>query len=64
MTDQTSTCDWCRKPGATHTEDQHPLPVDHPDYDAFYDASDEELAALAACALSHFGQPHPTEEQP
>jgi hypothetical protein len=56
MTDQTATpCDWCRRPGATHTEDQHPLPRDHADYDAFYDATDAELTAMTVEALRSSG---------
>lgn len=37
-------CGWCGRPG--HTEDDHPLPKDHPQYDAFYDASDRELSSM------------------
>lgn len=55
MTDIALPCDWCRRPGATHTEDQHPLPKDHPDYDAFFDASDDELTAMAVEAIENFG---------
>ncbi|MFI1194062.1 hypothetical protein ACH4T9_12505 [Micromonospora sp. NPDC020750] len=47
----TTRCDWCRKPNATHTETEHPLRRDHPDYDAFYDATDSDLAAMTADAL-------------
>lgn len=50
-------CDWCRKPGATHTADEHPLPQGHPDYDAFYDASDEELAAVFVDVLRNTFEP-------
>ncbi|WP_435233339.1 hypothetical protein [Micromonospora aurantiaca (nom. illeg.)] len=50
-----SPCDWCRKPYATHGPDEHPLPRDHADYDAFFDASDDELAGMAAEALRNFG---------
>lgn len=39
-------CEWCRRIGATHLESDHPLPKGHPDYDAFYDASDDELAYM------------------
>ncbi|MFG1776631.1 hypothetical protein ACGFIG_09400 [Micromonospora sp. NPDC049048] len=53
-----SPCDWCRKPGATHGPDEHPLPKTHLDYDAFFDASDDELAAMTVCALDHFGEDH------
>lgn len=55
MTDTTSPavsrCDWCRKPNATHTEEEHPLPRDHRDYDAFYDATDNDLAVMVANAV-------------
>lgn len=44
-------CDWCRKPGATHTANDHPLPPEHSDYDLFYDASDQEFAAMILGAL-------------
>ena len=44
-------CDWCRKPGATHTADEHPLPKSHPDYDAFNDATDAELTGVLLDAL-------------
>lgn len=43
-------CTWCRKPG--HAEADHPLPRDHADYDAFYDAGDDELGAIVHNALS------------
>ncbi len=56
MTDTQARCDWCRKPGATHTEEQHPLPRDHADYDAFFDASDGELAGMVAEAASGSGE--------
>ena len=49
-------CDWCRRPGVTHTADEHPLPKAHPDYDAFFDATDDELAGMAAEALRNFGR--------
>lgn len=55
MTGLGPTCDWCRRPGATHTADEHPLPRDHADYDAFYDASDDELTAMTVEALENFG---------
>lgn len=48
-------CDWCRKPNATHTGSEHPLPKDHPDYDAFFDATDDELAGMAVEAIRNFG---------
>lgn len=51
---QHTPCDWCRKPGATHTATDHPLPPAHPDYHAFNDA----LAAMIPGALKT------TEEQP
>lgn len=55
MTDQpTLRCDWCRKPDAAHDAAEHPLPRDHADYDAFFDASDDELAAMTAEALRNF----------
>lgn len=31
----------------SHVASDHPLPNDHADYDAFYDATDEDLAAMA-----------------
>lgn len=40
-----STCTWCRR-GNRHVEADHPLPADHPDYDAFYDATDDQLGAM------------------
>lgn len=58
MTDPTG-CTWCRKPG--HAEADHPLPRDHADYDAFYDAGDDELGAIfagtAGMALTETDQP-------
>jgi hypothetical protein len=42
-------CVWCHRFG--HDAEQHPLPNDHPQYDAFYDASDEELAQMVSEAL-------------
>lgn len=61
MTDKTATpspapCDWCGRSGATHTADEHPLPRDHADYDAFFDATDDELAGMAAEAIRNFGR--------
>lgn len=35
-------CAWCHRFG--HAAEQHPLPKGHPQYDAFYDATDDELA--------------------
>lgn len=52
-----SPCDWCRKPYATHGADEHPLPKDHPDYDAFYDATDAELTSVLFDALSDSDEP-------
>ncbi len=49
-------CDWCGRPGATHLESDHPLPKNHPDYDAFFDASDDELAPMIREALENFGR--------
>lgn len=47
-------CDVCaRAPHADGAE--HPLPTDHLDYDAFYDARDEDLAAMASEAIQNFG---------
>lgn len=30
-----------------HTATEHPLPPDHPDYNAFFDATDAELTEMA-----------------
>lgn len=46
MTNETTRCTWCGRAG--HVEADHPLPKTHPDYDAFYDASDDELAAYVS----------------
>lgn len=51
--DPNSTCDWCGKPG--HDEADHPLPKDHPDYDAFNDADDDELRDVINDALDRQG---------
>lgn len=53
---EASGCDLCRKPGATHVEDDHPLPRGHVDYDAFFDATDDELVGFAAKALFRFNR--------
>jgi hypothetical protein len=42
-------CNLCRHLG--HAESDHPLPKDHPQYDAFYDAGDDELASILATAI-------------
>lgn len=34
----------------------NPLPVDHPDHDAFYDAPDDVLAEMASEAIRNFGR--------
>jgi hypothetical protein len=46
-------CGWCRQPG--HAEGDHPLPKDHPQYDAFYDANDDELSQIVQAALRRQG---------
>lgn len=48
-------CSWCRQLG--HAADEHPLPKDHPQYDAFNDASDDELADMLTGAVWPNGQP-------
>jgi hypothetical protein len=48
-------CGWCKQPG--HAEVDHPLPKDHPQYDAFNDASDDELAGMVNSAVWPNGQP-------
>ncbi|MEV1331151.1 hypothetical protein AB0J20_16415 [Micromonospora costi] len=50
-------CDWCRKPDATHDADEHPLPKTHADYNAFFDATDDELAGMTVEALNNFWGP-------
>jgi len=47
MTDEIR-CVWCHRLG--HTAEAHPLPEGHPQYDAFYDATDEELAEIFSTA--------------
>jgi hypothetical protein len=37
-------CEWCKQPG--HDAEEHPLPAGHPAYDAFYDATDDQLCNL------------------
>lgn len=53
-------CSWCRRPG--HTADAHPLPKDHPDYDAFFDASDDDLAAMLGREIALIERPTAGEE--
>jgi len=53
MNSTPSRCDWCGMTDANHTEDQHPLPRDHADYDAFWDAPDDELVAIAVNAFDN-----------
>lgn len=48
-----STCGWCRRSG--HLEAEHPLPKDHPQYDAFYDATDDELGTMVSDVLRRQG---------
>lgn len=43
-------CAWCHRFG--HTAEEHPLPKDHPQYDAFYDATDDELAVMVSDAIA------------
>lgn len=43
-------CIWCHRLG--HTAEAHPLPKDHPQYDAFYDATDDELAVIVSNAIA------------
>lgn len=43
---QPNACGVCDVAGR-HTAADHPLAKDHPDYDAFFDATDAELAELA-----------------
>lgn len=43
-------CIWCHRLG--HAADVHPLPKDHPQYDAFYDATDDELAVMVSNAIA------------
>jgi hypothetical protein len=40
-------CEVCQRI-VTHRADHHPLPPHHPEYDAFWDASDEQLAGMVA----------------
>ena len=42
-------CAWCHRLG--HAAEQHPLPKGHPQYDAFYDATDNELIGIVINAL-------------
>lgn len=53
MTDE-SLCPWCHQPG--HADTDHPLPKDHPQYDAFYDAPDDDLAEMVSEALHRQGR--------
>ncbi len=46
--DPPENCNLCRHLG--HSEADHPLPKDHPQYDAFYDASDDELSGILVTA--------------
>lgn len=56
-----SRCIWCHRLG--HAAEAHPLPRDHPQYDAFYDASDDELAHMASAAIAP-GRPAPVDRCP
>lgn len=50
MTSDPDRCAWCHRLG--HAAAAHPLPTDHPQYDAFYDASDDELAVIVSNAIA------------
>lgn len=52
-TDTTEPCDLCGR--STHPGMDHPLPADHPAYDAFFDASDDELLDMIHGALDRQG---------
>jgi hypothetical protein len=52
-TSPTSVCEFCGRVGS-HTAAEHPLPTIHPDYDAFFDASDSDLATMASEAINRF----------
>ena len=54
-----SQCDHCGARSNSHTAADHPLPKDHPDYDAFFDASDDELSEMASAALNATTTEHP-----
>lgn len=54
MTDE-DRCVWCHRFG--HTADAHPLPKDHPQYDAFHDATDDELAEMVSRSTWPNGRP-------
>lgn len=41
-------CIWCHRLG--HAAEAHPLPKDDPQYDAFHDATDDELAEMVSNA--------------
>lgn len=43
-------CTLCRRPG--HADQAHPLPRNHPLYDAFYDATDDDLAVMLSKAIA------------
>ena len=43
-------CTWCHRIG--HPAEAHPLPKGHPQYDAFYDATDDELAEVVQNAIA------------
>lgn len=43
-------CAWCHRPG--HTAEAHPFPKGHRQYDAFYDAPDDELAVMVSNAIA------------
>ena len=58
-------CAWCHRLG--HAADAHPLPKDHPQYDAFYDATDDELAVMVRDAIAPGRAargPHPEAGEP
>jgi hypothetical protein len=50
-------CIWCHRLG--HAAEAHPLPKDHPQYDAFYDATDDELAVMVSDAIAPGRGDHP-----
>lgn len=52
---ETTPCTWCYQPG--HVAEDHPLPKGHPQYDAFNDASDDELAVMVSNAVWPNGRP-------
>jgi cytochrome c553 len=49
MSTEETRCVWCHKRG--HTAEEHPLPKDHPQYDAFHDATDDELSGIVSTAV-------------